>query len=330
MSKDYILTNWTLAKFKIAIGVKDTLLLPEYKGSTFRGGFGNTFRKIVCVNKDNECHSCLLRAKCIYSYIFETSPPMDADKLSKYTDIPRPFIIEPPLESKQTYTRDETLKFNLILIGKAIDYLPYFIFTFKELGRIGIGRGRGKYELISLTAIKENIEQEIYSSTTESIKNIDGRLTMAEVLNETNHYREDELTIEFISPTRLKHNDRYVLVPEFHILIRSLLSRISSLAYFHCDEELNVDYRSLIEDAREVKIKERHTGWFDWERYSSRQDTSMNLGGIIGNITYAGNIAPFLPFLILGKYVHVGKGATFGLGKYEISGKIIIADLQLK
>jgi len=44
----------------------------------------------------------------------------------------------------------------------------------------------------------------------------------------------------------------------------------------------------------------------------------MKLGGIIGNITYAGNLEQFLPFIVLGKYVHVGKGATFGLGQYEI------------
>lgn len=259
-----------------------------------------------------------MNAKCVYSYIFETSPPTDTDKLSKYKDIPRPFIIEPPPELKQTYLHGDTLQFNLILIGKAIDYLPYFIYTFKELGKIGLGKGRGKYELISLSAIKENIEQEIYSSTTGLIKNIDGQLNKTDILNEVHHYGTNELTLKFITPTRLKHNDRYVLVPEFHILIRSLLSRISSLTYFHCDEELNVDYCQLIEDAKKVEIKEKHTGWFDWERYSSRQDTSMKLGGIIGNITYAGNLEQFLPFIVLGKYVHVGKGATFGLGQYEI------------
>lgn len=314
-----MLNKFQLTQYKLTLVAKENLHLPEYSGSTLRGGFGNTFRKIVCVNRDNECNTCLLRTKCIYSYIFETSPPTDTDKLRKYKDIPRPFIIEPPLEPKQTYIQGDTVEFNLILIGKAIDYLPYFIFTFKELGKIGIGRGRGKYELIRLSAIKENIEQEIYSSTTDLIKNIDERLTMIDILNEVNHYGTDELTLKFITPIRLKHNDRYVLVPEFHILIRGLLSRISSLAYFHCEEELNVDYHSLIEDAMEVKIKERHTGWYDWERYSSRQDTRMQLGGIVGNITYSGNLSPFLPFLILGKYVHVGKGATFGLGKYEIS-----------
>jgi CRISPR/Cas system endoribonuclease Cas6 (RAMP superfamily) len=45
----------------------------------------------------------------------------------------------------------------------------------------------------------------------------------------------------------------------------------------------------------------------------------MKLGGLIGDITFEGNITPFLPFLTLGRYIHVGKGTSFGLGKYEIT-----------
>jgi len=59
--------------------------------------------------------------------------------------------------------------------------------------------------------------------------------------------------------------------------------------------------------------------WYDWERYSSRQDRRMKLGGFVGEITYLGDLKDFLPFLLLGSYIHVGKGATFGLGKYRIA-----------
>lgn len=316
-----MLNKFQLSKYKLILVAKETLYLPEYKGATFRGGFGNTFKKIVCINKDKECKDCILKNKCIYTYIFETTPPVDTDKLRKSKDIPQPFIIEPPITLKGKYLPEEILEFDLTLIGKAIDYLPYFIFTFKELGNIGIGKGRGKYELTSIKTIKKDIEQEIYSSQDEMIKSIDLKITMEDILKEVQDYKKDELKLNFITPTRMKFNEKYVLVPEFHILLRSLLSRISSLAYFHCNEELKIDFKQLLEDAKGVKIKERHTGWYDWERYSSRQDTRMMLGGIIGNVTYTGNLDNFLPFIVLGKYVHVGKGTTFGLGKYEISKK---------
>ena len=44
----------------------------------------------------------------------------------------------------------------------------------------------------------------------------------------------------------------------------------------------------------------------------------MKLGGFVGQVTYAGDLEPFLPLLRLGTLVHIGKGTTFGLGKYEV------------
>jgi len=67
--------------------------------------------------------------------------------MRKYPNVPRPFIIEPPLDYGREYHREEKLNFNLILIGEAAKYLPYFIFTFKELGELGIGKERRKYIL---------------------------------------------------------------------------------------------------------------------------------------------------------------------------------------
>jgi CRISPR/Cas system endoribonuclease Cas6 (RAMP superfamily) len=44
----------------------------------------------------------------------------------------------------------------------------------------------------------------------------------------------------------------------------------------------------------------------------------MEWEGIIGRAIYEGEFAPFWKFLKFGELVHVGHGATFGLGKYRI------------
>ena len=58
--------------------------------------------------------------------------------------------------------------------------------------------------------------------------------------------------------------------------------------------------------------------WRDWTRYSSRQQQQMDLGGVIGRWKLTGDLAPFLHFLHLGQWLHVGKEAAFGLGGYRL------------
>ena len=77
--------------------------------------------------------------------------------------------------------------------------------------------------------------------------------------------------------------------------------------------------KGLIERSRNIKVKKEKLAWFDWERYSNRQDTRMMMGGFVGSITFEGDFEKFLPFLLLGEFIHVGKGTSFGLGKYEIT-----------
>ena len=317
-----LLSHFTFAQFQFFLKILDRVDLPPYKGSTFRGGFGHVFKKVVCINRNNVCGSCLLKDKCIYSYVFETPPPPDTSKMRKYPYAPHPFVIIPPLEDKERYQEGNTLDFELTLIGKAIDYLPYFIYTFDELGRVGIGKGKGNFQLEEVRSqVNQNEEKTIYSSKEKKLHQFFKVIKGEDLIQSyPSHLTFDSLTFNFITPTRLKFDGKLSSELEFHILIRNLLRRISLLSYFHCGEELNLGFKGLIDKAKEVKVKTSNLSWLDWERYSNRQETRMKLGGFTGPITFEGEFETFLPFLLLGEYIHVGKGTSFGLGKYQIMG----------
>jgi hypothetical protein len=105
----------------------------------------------------------------------------------------------------------------------------------------------------------------------------------------------------------------------FHILIRSLLRRLLLLSYFHCEKRMpQFDHKKIIQQAEEVSIERNSLKWWDWERYSARQHARMKLGGLVGEITYRGNMEPFLPILRAGQVLHTGKGTGFGLGKFSV------------
>ncbi len=127
------------------------------------------------------------------------------------------------------------------------------------------------------------------------------------------------VTLEFQTPTRLRYEGHLTARLDFHVFVRNLVRRLSALASYHCDCTLDVDHKGLIRTAEGVSTARAELKWMDWERYSSRQDTRMRLGGFLGKVTFEGNLEPFVPSLRLGEVVHVGKGTAFGLGKYSIA-----------
>ncbi|MDY6856503.1 MAG: hypothetical protein SWO11_17730, partial [Thermodesulfobacteriota bacterium] len=153
-----------LAKYRFVIRPKRELILPTYKGSTFRGGFGHAFKNAMCNARTGNCLECKDRYGCVYYYVFETANPSKAGGNLKNMQIPHPFVIEPSLDKSEHFGLDDELSFNLILIGKAIDYIPYFVLAFEELGRMGIGKNKGKYRLEEVFSLNGNEEMLIYDS----------------------------------------------------------------------------------------------------------------------------------------------------------------------
>jgi hypothetical protein len=322
LSSSTPVNHFRIACFGFFIKTIDPLSLPEYKGAVLRGGFGYAFRKVVCALRNKTCPDCLLREKCVFAYVFETPPPSDTRIMRKYPTVPHPFILLPPLEDDRIYEPGEKLNFHLTLVGKAIEYLPYFIYAFEELGRMGLGKGRGKFSLENV-AWKAGIFdgtndfKRIYFGNTK-VLHTEFRPIPFESPPPPSLGESFELHLLFATPTRLKYRGELTSDLAFHILFRNLLRRISLLSYFHCGKELEADYRHLIHMSEQVEILESNLHWHDWERFSTRQRGRMKLGGFMGRVSYSGVKADHWPFLALGKIIHVGKGTSFGLGKYEI------------
>lgn len=317
-----MLSKFIFSKFRFQILTESEFHLPSFTGTTIRGGFGYQFRRIVCLKKGlKTCKECALKKVCAYAYIFETSPPEGSEKLKNFQDIPRPFVIEPPEDGKRFYKRGEKIEFNLVLIGKGIDYLPYFIFTFKELGKKGLGKNKGRF-LLDKVAVPLNIDEKefktIYEIKDDALSGSYQVWDLSFLMKNRNPGKSDEITINFVTPTRIKHNGKLLNDPEFHHIIRALLHRISALSYFHCGEELDVDFKEIIEKANQIRKIESNLAWKDIERFSTRQGSRMKLGGFVGKVKFKGDFKEFIPFLLLGEQVHVGKSCTFGFGKFMI------------
>jgi hypothetical protein len=220
------------------------------------------------------------------------------------------------------------LDFELVLLGPAIQALPYFIHIFIEMGRRGLGRERGKYELTRVDLLQDREVISVYEASSR---------TLNACLPETGpgHFPQDDrvtrLTVQFLTPLRLKEKGDLVTRLTFPFFSQHLIRRLSLLAAFYSGNgtdgptNSNKEIKSAFPDAdllaaqaTEIQVSKNDLYWFDWERYSRRQDASMKLGGLVGRITFSGELGPFLPYLRLGEIVNVGQATTFGLGRFQL------------
>lgn len=314
-----MLDSFRLARFELSLRPSEPLRLPSHAGSTLRGGFGRVFRRIGCAASTLGADQCWLGERCPYHYIFETPVPDDSQILTKVSTAPRPFVIEPPLDGPAVYEPGTRLPVNLVLVGRAIDYVPYFIYAFEELGRVGLGPGRGKFRVENVTSAPPAGPATVIYDGPKRMLSTRIASFMPSPMPSTPDGFPTSVTLRFVSPTRLIHEGRGGTPVEFHVLFRNLLRRVNFLNYFHCDGKLLDDADELVEAARAVGTVDSLLRWHQWERYSARQDQRVPMGGFVGNVTYRGDVAPFRPWMALGEWVHVGKGATFGLGQYRIA-----------
>jgi len=282
--------------------------------STIRGGFGYSFRKVCCLYKNiNSCSECLLKNHCAYSLLFE-SKIQNTEARIKTEDIPRPYVIDIQIPAGKILPGENLFSVNIILIGKAIKYLPYFFLSFQQLGEQGLGQQR-KHFIVQEVTQYYPVQKLVYSLSQNTLQQPDsGFLNLTAGDNFSN-----QITVRFLTPTRIKYNGKLLSLVEFHHLVRSLIHRITLLAEHWCDTRIEYNWKDLIKESECVKIKNCKIKWVELARYSSRQKTKMKMGGIVGEITYKGAITNFYPLLQLGSYLHTGKNTTFGLGKYEIA-----------
>lgn len=317
----------TVARYRFELTLAEEARLPPYLGSLLRGGFGITFKRLVCMQRHlAQCDGCLLLHSCAYPAVFRPSPPPDAGVLTTQGRIPVPYVLEPPLRRRAPWLAGETIAFGLVLVGGGIAYLPYFVLAFEKLGRQGLGRTRSPATLTGVWTAGHAGEKEIALWEAGSLRRDWKRLGLrqAQALPAANG-DPAAVTAHFQTPTRLKYQGKYLQeAPPFHVLFRALLRRVSSLSYFFGGRPWDIDYRGWIEKAKQVRLEAADVRWQDWERYSTRQRRYMNLGGVLGRLTYraapalGGDLTPFLPLLRLGELLHVGKGTSFGNGLYAM------------
>ena len=126
------------------------------------------------------------------------------------------------------------------------------------------------------------------------------------------------VTLELLTPMRLVMAGVLAKRLTFPLLMRRLLRRLTDLTRTATGGHPGFDHEALLQGAEVVRVVEDLTRWVDVPSYSSRQGRLTPIGGLMGTVTFEGNLQPFAPWLTWGAIVHIGKDATKGNGYYRL------------
>ncbi|CAK8712500.1 CRISPR-associated protein Cas6 C-terminal domain-containing protein [Candidatus Electrothrix aarhusensis] len=285
-----------VSKYLFRLRAETPLRLPPYKGSAFHGAFGHALKRI---------------SPFYYQEIFE--PGNDGAK-------PKPFVLLPPLEIEEYYPVGHSFTCELTLFGRADHFFPICHAALEFLGReMGLGQDRGKFAV-------EGVERACPFGADHSPADVSS-LSCEDIAASCPISLTDCLTIHLPTRLRLK-TDGHLLsrVPEFHIFLARLLGRINTLSSLYGGGRMvELALRDqLISRARErirLDLDGTDACWHDLPRFSGRQQQWMKFGGLLGSVSWQGtaeDFRPFLSYLAIGEWIHVGGKSSFGLGKYVV------------
>jgi hypothetical protein len=305
-----------IARIRFLLTAQAPIALPSYAGSAWRGLLGHGLRRLVCVTRQPTCDGCMLRYTCLYSTFFETPRPPSLPE-RRYQALPHPFVLEPEITSARDIPEGGALHLGVTLIGPAIEHAPYLIHALNLAGQRGLGRGGGGF---AVAAVER--EEVLGSERWDQVYAVErGEYARRETPPPVIPNAPAAVHLRLLTPLRIKRHGRFVGAREFTsgVLLRNLYARLAVLAALYAGAPDHFAWQPVGEQAERVHLAGSHLRWYEWTRFSSRQNTRMQMGGLLGELELAGPaLATFWPALWLGQWVHVGKGTSFGLGGYRL------------
>ena len=314
---EYPLPAIPYLRLQFTLQAEEPAWMPPFQGSMLRGALGHALRRTVCAMGPGQlCASCPLRRACAYTRIFEPFIEGEAPPFLRGIDqAVRPYVFE-PLGREGLLEPGEPFRFDLLLFGQAVDLQAYAVLSVERMARTGLGARRSRFRLLRAEA------QDPDGSTRELFRaGSPPAMAPAPPSVPPPVLTSGRVALHLLTPLRLKLRDHLSQRPTFRDLTFNMLRRVLEIAHFHVPgATLDWSFRTLLHRADPVRITATDLHWQDCKRWSQRQQTSMTLGGVVGKLVLEGDLAPFASLLGVAEVVHVGKGATFGLGKVAVEG----------
>ncbi|HBY93035.1 MAG TPA: hypothetical protein DEP84_03570 [Chloroflexi bacterium] len=309
-----MLPSLSLARLRFIYRLRDPLPHAAVQGSLWRGALGYALKSTICVYADpfeRRCPECALYRHCPYPRLFEPVVPA-GQAAGSSDDAPRPFVLEPPLDATTALEDGAQLVAGIVLLGPALEEVPTIIRSAALLGERGLGQSAARATLTGVDAVGLSGPVELWPGGSLDPLPV---LHTAEIVRGADWLAPD-LTLRFVTPTRLRRKGAVVAVPDAETITRALLRRLISLAALYGEPWYPETHR-LIAAAAALPV-DADLDWRAASHLSTRHNRRMPLDGFEGELTLHAVPEELRALLLLGSFVHLGKLATYGHGWYLV------------
>ena len=262
-----------------------------------RAEFENAFRKAVSC-KRGDCSGCSSCARCAFPATFGQQIADDPEAVRRHQKPPLPFIFRFPVLPSAP-NRGSACELALTLVGSAVQHLHCYFAAVRFL----IEAKRGSFL---------RVEAESPGGARTAVASVDHpALPLLGSLDPAlaGPLSTENVALRLLTPLKLVQDGRLLKSFTFANFTRTLMRRVSSLAYHYEGAEPALDYRWLSQRSEAVQTIESDCRFVSWNGRPA---------GIVGTARFKGDLEPFHLLLQLGTATHLGKGASFGFGAYRL------------
>jgi hypothetical protein len=234
------------------------------------------------------------------------------------------------MQGARCYQPGESFAFHLTLIGSIVQLLPYLLLSIPEMEAGGFGQRleenggkRGRFQVEQVVSVHPftSESQVIYEAGKTRVQVPVISLHADEWGQYASQLNASQLTLRFVTPLRLIDREHLVKHLTFRPFIQRLLERFLALEHAYGNATLALpreEKEALLQQAEHITRIADHTIWIELTSHSNRQQRTTPISGLLGEVTFAGQLAPFLELLLVGEVLHIGKNVVKGSGKYHM------------
>ena len=290
-------------KLHFEVEILEDCELPQTKASAIRGGMGQMLLSAHCI-RDRNCETCGFRDECVVQRIMYS-----------------PFVIKPKFvtegesagyvieceDYRTEFEAGDTLGFTIILFGKAIAHFNPLLQAIHALGQVGLGKERGRFQIVSVTNSKK--EPLLYGNSINM-----GSYDIRSLLDYVVYRRKrgGGTRMRFHSPASIKSNGQLLKEFDAEAIVRALSRRLYML---DCYEGIEVDQLWFDRIPALLDHMERGT---TVDRYTTRHQQKVHLEGIRGWADFDEVDEDLYLLMLAGEVMHVGKRVSLGFGRYTM------------